>query len=103
MPPKAATPEYPRVYSHPSISDGRNDHSSFYATRFEVVNSPAVKLVAVQDKVDQWMEYLESFVQRDDTFKGSLARNPEVWTKIENNVNRARTAAKKKQQAIDRC
>ena len=29
---QAATPESPRVYSHPSISDSRNDHSSFYAT-----------------------------------------------------------------------
>ena len=33
LPPKAATPEYPRVYSHLSISDSRNEHSSFYATR----------------------------------------------------------------------
>ena len=71
--------------------------------RFEIVSSQAVKLVAVQEKVDQCMEYLESFVQGDDAFKDRLSRDPEVWTKIANGANRARTAAKKKQQAIDRC
>jgi hypothetical protein len=49
------------------------------------------------------MEYLESFVQGDDAFKDRLARDPEVWTKVANGANRARTSAKKKQQAVDRC
>jgi len=71
--------------------------------RFEIVNGQATKLVVVQERVDQCMEYLESFVQGDDAFKDRLSRDPEVWTKIANGANRARTAAKKKQQAIDRC
>jgi hypothetical protein len=29
---QAAAPVYPRVYRRPTISDSRNDHSSFYAT-----------------------------------------------------------------------
>jgi hypothetical protein len=71
--------------------------------RFEIVNDQAMKLVVVQDKVDRCMEYLESFAQGDDAFKDRLARDPEVWTKIANGANRARTSAKKKQQAVDRC
>ena len=71
--------------------------------RFEIVNGQATKLVVVQERVDQCMEYLESFVQGDDAFKDRLARDPEVWTKVANGANRARTAAKKKQQAVDRC
>jgi len=71
--------------------------------RFEIVNGQATKLVVVQERVDQCMEYLESFVQGDDAFKDRLARDPEVWTKVANGASRARTAAKKKQQAVDRC
>lgn len=71
--------------------------------RFEIVNGQAARLVAVQEKVDQCMEYLESFVQGDDVFKDRLARDPEVWTKVASGASRARTSAKKKQQALDRC
>ena len=37
--------------------------------RFEIVNEQARKLVAVQEKVDKYMEYLEDFVEEDDIFK----------------------------------
>ena len=71
--------------------------------RFEAVNGQATKLVAVQERVDQCMAYLEGFAQGDDAFKDRLERDPEIWTKIASGANRARTSAKKKQQALDRC
>ena len=46
--------------------------------RFEIVNEQASKLVAVQEKVDKYMEYLEDFVEEDDTFKGRMLHDPEV-------------------------
>lgn len=67
--------------------------------RFEVVNEQASKLVAVQDKVDKYMEYLEE----EDTFKDCMARDPEVWAKISKGADRARTSEKKKQQALNMC
>jgi len=71
--------------------------------RFEAVNGQATQLVAVQEEVDQCMAYLEALVQGDDAFKDRLRRDPEVWKKIAKGADRARTSAKKKQQALDRC
>jgi hypothetical protein len=71
--------------------------------RFEIVNEQASKLVAVQEKVDKYMEYLEDFVEGDGTFKDRMAHDPEVWTEISSGANRARASEKKKQQALRKC
>lgn len=68
--------------------------------RFRIVNKQASKLVAVQEKVDKYMEYLEDFVGEDDIFKDRMANDPEVWTKISGGAGRAR-ASEKKQQALN--
>jgi hypothetical protein len=70
--------------------------------RFQIVNEQASKLVAVQEKVDKYMEYLAGFVGEDDIFKGRMAHDPEVWTKISSGAGRAR-ASEKKQQALNKC
>src|ERR1700733_13489738 len=56
--------------------------------RFEAVNDQATKLVAVQERADQCMEYLEAFVQEDGAFKNRLERDPEVWEKIARGADR---------------
>jgi hypothetical protein len=71
--------------------------------RFEVVSQQANKLVEVQEKVDKYMEYLEDFVEADDTFKDRVTHDPEVWKKISSGAERARTSEKKKQQALSKC
>src|SRR2546423_8594454 len=71
--------------------------------RFEVVTQQASKLAKVQEKVDKYMEYLEDFVEEDDTFKDRVAHDLEVWAKIPSGAERARTSEKKKQQALIKC
>src|SRR3954464_2854877 len=71
--------------------------------RFKVVSQQASKLVEVQEKVDKYMEYLENFVEEDDTFKDRLAHDSEVWTKISSGAERARTSERKRQQALSNC
>src|SRR5277367_4726204 len=71
--------------------------------RFEVVSQQASKLVEVQEKVDKYMEYLEDFVEEDDTFKDRVAHDPEVWAKISSGAERAKTSEKKKQLALSKC
>ena len=46
--------------------------------RFEVVSQQASQLVDVQEKVDKYMEYLDDFVEEDDTFKDRMTRDPVV-------------------------
>jgi hypothetical protein len=61
------------------------------------------KLVDVQERVDKYMEYLEDFVENDDTFNNRMERDPEVWQKVSEGASRARTSLKKKQQALNKC
>lgn len=57
----------------------------------------------MQERVDNYMEYLENLVEKDDTFNNRMERDPEVWQKISDGACRARTSLKKKQQALNRC
>ena len=70
--------------------------------RFEIVNEQASKLVAVEETVDQYMEFLEDFAE-DDIFKDRMAYDPEVWMEISSGAHRARTSKRKKQQALNKC
>src|SRR2546423_14426617 len=62
---QAATPASPRVYSHPSISDSRNDHSSFYATLALRLESGGVE-DAVLLVLSTWGSEL-TFYRRNET------------------------------------
>src|SRR4051794_25009271 len=46
--------------------------------RFQAVHEQASKLVAAGEKVDEYKEYLEDFMEEDDTFKARMAQDSEV-------------------------
>src|ERR1700733_2354300 len=71
--------------------------------RFEVVTEQAAKLVDVQERVDKYMEYLEKFVENDDTFNNRMKRDPDLWQKVYEGASRARSSLRKKQQALNKC
>src|ERR1700733_7467251 len=71
--------------------------------RFQIVHEQASKLVAAGEKVDEYKEYLEDFMEEDDTFKDRMAQDPEVWAEISTGANRARTSKKKKEESLSKC
>jgi hypothetical protein len=67
--------------------------------RRQCVSMQAESLIKVGEKVDSYLAYLQTFVEKDDAFKDRKAQDPEVWAKVEEGAQRAKTRMNKKDEA----